>query len=704
MEDLYSDPIYKNWGKSGSIEKNELDYHLLVYHCLDVAAVGKVLLEKDDLLVQKFIHATGLGKEDTISLVSFFLAVHDLGKFSERFQFLNPELFKKLRGRESAKDYIVHHDSMGFLLWYKVWPEAWRQNWLGLDSTVDKYNWQDVLIPWIKAVVGHHGRPPLPDISGTEVNSETLFPTEDVEMASSFVKKIADMFLIQKHDQSFKWNNKMRRKFIRSSWLLAGLVILSDWIGSSREWFSYCSVPIPLKKYWEEHALPQAEKAAQKAGVLPSNVSQNTGMKFLFPDFAKTPRPLQEYVSKCQIADIPQLFILEDSTGSGKTEADAILAHRLMTKGLAEGMFMALPTMATATAMYKRMAEPYKKFFEPKENPYLVLAHSGSYLSDTFRSSIGLEKINFMPVYGEKEGETTSAQCTAWLADNRKKALLADMGVGTIDQLLMAVLPTNHQSLRILGMSKKVLVIDEVHAYDPYMNTLLCTLLSFHSALGGSAILLSATLPAKQRQELADSFCKGLGVSCNKLNETAYPLVTAINANYVSESPIKTPPENRREIKVEFLENTFQVKAKLREIADKGGCACWVRNTVDDAVAAYEELSSELGEKTVLLFHARFAMCDRLKIEENVLYRFGKESTPDIRRGYILIATQVVEQSLDLDFDYMISDLAPMDLLIQRAGRVYRHERGKRGVSIPTLGILAPKLTEKPDKNWHIIV
>lgn len=176
-------------GKSRPLEDGKLEYHLLVYHCLDVAAVGNILLEKDDLLIQKFINATGLSKEHTLSLISFLLAVHDIGKFSERFQYLNHELFIKLSGRQSAKGYNMRHDSMGFLLWDEIWPEAWEENWLRLDPSADKYEWQDVLSPWIQAVTGHHGRPPLLHIHGTPVNRKTQFTKEDVEMASSFVKR-----------------------------------------------------------------------------------------------------------------------------------------------------------------------------------------------------------------------------------------------------------------------------------------------------------------------------------------------------------------------------------------------------------------------------------------------------------------------------------------------------------------------------------
>lgn len=322
-----------------------------------------------------------------------------------------------------------------------------------------------------------------------------------------------------------------------------------------------------------------------------------------------------------------------------------------MNQGLGEGIFVALPTMATANAMYGRLVKAYRTMFESDSEPSLILAHSARHLfniSDTFRHSSGLEKSRTDDGYDKNE-ETASAQCTKWLADNRKKALLADVGVGTIDQALMAVLPSKHQSLRLLGLSRNVLIVDEVHAYDPYMHTLLCALLRFHAALGGSAILLSATLPIKHRQELVNSFSQGLDVEQHKLNKNSYPLLTHGTANRILETPLSIRDRTQRIVDITFYDDFSAVEESILKIAQGGGCACWIRNTVDDAVDAYNSISEKLGSsKNVILFHARFAMGDRLAIENKVLHKFGEKSDTTIRKGQILVATQVVEQSLDV--------------------------------------------------------
>ena len=699
---LSTELMYQNWGKANNTDNQSISpYHLLVYHCMDVAAVGHVLLQKDKHLLNRFTEITFLDDETAINLITFHLAIHDIGKFSDRFQNLRPDIFEHLRGCTCDKAYNVRHDTMGYHLWDSVWTPLWDENLLHLEQSPDisKIDWNDILKSWVQAVTGHHGKPPLLDDNGMTIRVQNLFTDENIVMAQFFVNEVAKLLIPDKSNQLLiSYDEEMDDLFKRSSWLLAGLAILSDWIGSNSEYFPLNSKPIPLEDYWNKIALPKAEEAITKAGVLPSGISSKTGMKALFPKI-ETPSPLQSHVSTCELADGAQLFILEEVTGSGKTEAALSLAHRLMKKGLAEGIFVALPTMATANAMYERLVEAYRLMFAAEATPSLVLAHSARHLSDTFRHSIGLEHPRGDGVYARDE-EAASAQCTEWLADNRKKALLADVGVGTIDQGLMAVLPSKHQSLRLLGLSRSVLIVDEVHAYDPYMHTLLCTLLRFHAALGGSAILLSATLPIKHRQELVNSFSQGLEVKQHKLNENSYPLITHSTANNISETPLKTREGTQRKVAVEFFDDLSTVEISLVDAAGNGGCACWIRNTVDDAVDAYNSLSSKLGSKNVLLFHARFAMGDRLKIEKKVLDTFGKKSKGAIRRGQILVATQVVEQSLDLDFDYMISDLAPMDLIIQRAGRLHRHSRKERS-GTPTLGIFAPPLTNNPTEDWY---
>ena len=212
--------------------------------------------------------------------------------------------------------------------------------------------------------------------------------------------------------------------------------------------------------------------------------------------------------------------------------------------------------------------------------------------------------------YGD-ETEPASSRCSAWLADNRKKALLAEVGVGTIDQALMAILPSRHQSLRLLGLLGKLLVVDEVHACDDYMNRLLRSLLQAHAASGGSAILLSATLPLKQRQQLVDAFAEGAewgGRKLSKTREEDYPLFTHAHSENLDETRLATRDSVCRFVKVEMAHSPEDVECLLAATVAMGQCACWIGNTVSDARDAFIHLRNQYPTWHIDLFHARYAI------------------------------------------------------------------------------------------------
>jgi CRISPR-associated endonuclease/helicase Cas3 len=240
------------------------------------------------------------------------------------------------------------------------------------------------------------------------------------------------------------------------------------------------------------------------------------------------------------------------------------------------------------------------------------------------------------------------------------------------------------------------------------MLRLLEVLLAFHAAGGGCAILLSATLPRRIRQKLVDAYCEGLERRGPTLQRTDYPLLTWIAPDHHDEIDLDTRPEVARLVRVDTVHATETAREILLTARAENRCACWIRNTVDDAIAAHELLcQAGVPEDDLILFHARFVLADRMEIENKVLNCFGPDSGGEQRRGKILVATQVIEQSLDLDFDVMLSDLAPIDLLIQRAGRLRRHCRDmagnkadKEGRSTPRLWIFGPEFTETPSADW----
>jgi CRISPR-associated endonuclease/helicase Cas3 len=327
-------------------------------------------------------------------------------------------------------------------------------------------------------------------------------------------------------------------------------------------------------------------------------------------------------------------------------------------------LLIGLPTMGTANAMYQRLGKVYRRFYESSDLPSLILAHGARELSESFRESVFLSEnqaagLNYTEGHDEHELSAT-AYCNAWLADNRKKALLADVGVGTIDQALLAVLPARHQSLRLLGLGRKVLLVDEVHAYDSYMQGLLDCLLEAHARQGGSVILLSATLPQTMREKLVIAFHRGLGDDSPGILRNAYPLATHSPTAGESEKHIDTREEVKRSVMIEHVEEEEVVIEQIQQAVSKGQCVCWIRNTVKAARESYRALTDckWLDDEHLNLFHSRFAMVDRQRIESDTVRRFGAESNHDDREGQVLIATQVVEQSLDLDFDVLISEMS----------------------------------------------
>ncbi|WP_153294454.1 CRISPR-associated helicase Cas3' [gamma proteobacterium SS-5] len=688
----------KYWGKA---ERDRSACHLLPYHCLDVAACGERLLMRQAGFRRSFSRLTGMGEEALVTWLRFFLALHDIGKFSSAFQGLRTDLMPS--GCIKNAPYNPRHDSLGFLLWQEKLSESlWKRDLFGLADAGDEDEWFDLLDHWARAVTGHHGQPP----KDAKFSLSRYFAPADLEAAEAFFLDVAALFLSDNPSTDYPPPGQWLGPTAEFSWWLAGFAVLADWLGSNQDFFPFCGEPMPLERYWQEIALPNADRAIEQAGLLPGMTAGRQGLSELFDGFV-TPTPLQAFCERLEPGGEPELLILEDVTGAGKTEAAFLLLNRLLAVGAGQGAYLAVPTMATANAMYGRTGKVYRRLFEGETEPSLVLAHGSRQLHDGFRRSLLSESAGG-DAY-EKGEANAQAHCNAWIADNRKRALLAQIGVGTIDQALLAVLTSRHQSLRLLGLLGKVLVVDEVHAADDYMLGLLRRLLRIHARAGGSAILLSATLPQRMRRELAKAFREGLDAPTAELDSTDYPLVTRIRLDGVDEEKVDTRQSVKRNLRFTSLRAFEQVIDWIVAQSEAGQCIAWVRNTVGDAIEAFETLLKRLPAERLDLFHARFALSDRLAIEDRVLETFGKASTGNGRKGRVLIATQVIEQSLDLDFDQMVSDLAPIDLLIQRAGRLRRHCRSLDGDPVEgpdqrgesCLHLLAPDPNDNPDEKWY---
>ncbi len=690
------------WGKADQ----DGGYHLLPFHSLDVAACSAILLDARPRLSQRLSDILRLPPKRLRIWLPFFIALHDLGKFSAAFQGLRSDIAARLGSSSALPPYNLRHDSLGYALWTWDLHARLAQSDAVSGLEAPRPRRPSSLRFWLAAVTGHHGQPPaLPD----QRNLAQWFDLErDIPAAHAFVIDVAQCLIPS--DETLPLCDTTRLREV--SWWLAGLTVFCDWLGSDQTAFAYRQEPQPLHDYWQ-YALAVAEGSVDKAGFEYSPASRHFDLGDCFAnkdfDVDPTPTPLQKRCNELSLADGPGLFLLEDVTGAGKTEAALLLCHRLLKSGRAEGFYVGLPTMATANAMYARVAAAYRRMFHSDAAPTLALAHSQAGRMSGFRETVVPQPTREPADYGDSTAPA-AAICTAWLADNRKKALLADVGVGTVDQAMLAVLHARHQSLRVLGLLGKVLIVDEVHACDAYMLRVLENLLNMHARAGGSAILLSATLPLETRGKLVAAYAagRGRGDSASLPESMEYPLLTYCHDAGNAEYPVATRPAVKRSLAIELLSRLDEVYELLGDVAAAGQCACWIRNSVQDAIDAYEELSRRFPEHSVHLFHARFTLADRLAIEAGVVNAFGPDSGERDRAGKILVATQVVEQSLDLDFDCLVTDLAPIDAILQRAGRLRRHCRDALGNRVAhddgrgpvCLDVFGPEPSQEPDRDW----
>ena len=649
------------WGKARDVLDGEPAVHPLLWHLIDVGACAQALLDAEPARCHALSQSLGLSPDGTRAFAGYLVALHDIGKLATGFQRKAPShapsAITALPPANPHTDHTVEGAALlGALPPAGVFANA-RQGRVLMD-----------------AVAGHHGRP----VRDPAYEEKTFGPPG----MAAFAQIVDILHALFRPSAPGALDGAA---LTQAAWRLAGLTTLADWLGSDRSRFPYTPPGDPatylrLAAYQARDAVAVAGLNETRGGVM------NPGM--MLPCGA-TPSPMQKIAEDIALVDGPGLYVIEDVTGSGKTEASAILTARLIGAGKATGAFFALPTMATANAMYARMRGGYRALFAAGEAPSLALAHGRADLNADFaRSTVG---------------EGAEADCAAWFAGETRRALLADVGVGTIDQALLAALPSRFQVLRLHGLAGKVMVLDEVHAYDPYMAAGIERLLAFHAMAGGSAILLSATLPRTMRDrfETAWSGERAVGKPVSSASGMGkpvappappppdpLPLMSITSIRETARQAVAAAPTSMRRVAVERLASPAEGEARIVAAAGKGAACLYIRNSVDDARETVAALHG--AGVSAILFHARFAMTDRLAIEGEVLRVFGKDGTAAERAGRVLVATQVVEQSLDLDFDVMVSDLAPLDLLIQRAGRLRRHARQGRVVADAPLAVVSP--------------
>lgn len=456
--------------------------------------------------------------------------------------------------------------------------------------------------------------------------------------------------------------------------ILTGLVIMADWLASNESYFPLIAYDQNAPSNMKE----RTELAKEKIKLPPTwRPAFHKDIYALSKDrFGFSPNVIQEKFIEAVIGSVePGLFILEAPMGIGKTEA-ALLAAEEFTDERTSGMLFALPTQATANSIFSRIVEWGKG--QTEQNALSIrLAHGMADLNEEYLALMDNGKHADCLVDDYEDNRLIVHD----FFQGSKQALLADFVVSTVDQILLASLKQKHFMLRHLGLCGKVVIIDECHAYDAYMNEYLERTLQWLGAYRTPVIMLSATLPREQRAAFVDAY---MGTK-NGVNDEmwrkamGYPLLTWTDGIKVCQQKIAYSGI-RRDVIIETITCSNKICEQASKIIEiitdslhEGGCVAVVINTVKRAQLLALEIKRALPDKHSLLLHSRFVSEERIEYEKELLKCAGKKSEKAERDGFIIIGTQVIEQSLDFDVDLMITDLCPMDLLLQRIGRLHRH-------------------------------
>lgn len=631
------------WGKTTEDGKPGITVY---EHMINVGCVARCLAESAPELLKRF--------ELLSSIVGALAALHDLGKISPGFQ-------------QKCEQWLIANN---------LATVAKNGNWLGGTETdhgkASHAAIQEFLIDagcprnaamHIATVLGaHHGRIKFrPEPRG--IKPPLIAPVSDERSGIDWqvernrcARQVWDYFGVQGAPLHLTGESA-------AIWWFAGLTTVADWIGSDERFFSATT---------NANDPPAcARLAVDSIGITPPVIESGLSFKQLFGF------PPNDMQSKA-LATItgPGVYVIEAPMGMGKTEAALGAAHQLLASGKASGIYFALPTQATSNRIHLRMNEFLQRIAPAVGGSRLI--HGNSWLMNSASDE-------YTPARNASETSEHDARSGRDWFSSAKRALLAPFGVGTVDQALLGVVAAKHFFVRHFALAGKVVIIDEVHSYDVYTGALVDVLVNTLERLGCTVIILSATLTAKRRTQILSA-----PEPPDALEAQAYPLLSG-RTEQVPFSPVAATPPASRKIMVEFVKADRAVDEAIA-VASAGGTVLWICNTVGAAQQQFLRLQQHAGSHIKLgLLHSRMIFSHREKREEKWMQRLGKDGAD--RCGSILVSTQVVEQSVDLDADLMITELAPTDMLLQRLGRLWRHEREGRPVSVPRVCIIEEEKT-----------
>ena len=694
-------------------------------HLLDAAAVAEHLARHwlapttRDLIEREFADSASelTPVEELCLLASWIAGVHDIGKCTPAFSVQAKGLDDRMKEAELAHGPIdllerrkVPHALAGHLI---------LENWL-----MDGHDWDFDPAEALASVVGaHHGIPPTSAALTTDYcGHEHLLGEDEAWNATrhellDLVARRTDAAGLLPHWRRHTWSQHFLVE-------LSGLLIVSDWIASTEAYFPLLSLQDDGARLLapDAHTLRAATGLSRleiPAPWRPRDEGTAPGClltsRFNLSDDARATDVQVRTLQVARSMGLPGMLIVQESTGGGKTEAALMAAEVLAARTRRSGILFALPTQATTDAMFSReldwlesIEQAYADEGAPSEfaaqllhgrsrlnKEAQLLRRRGYEIRDRLLGSlddstgetprpIGIgwdeEEARTGRAADSEDGRRADLAILAWFS-GRKKSMLSDFVVTTVDHLLFGAMRSPHLAMRHLGLSRKVVIVDEVHSYSTYMNVYLDRVLTWLAAYGVPVVLLSATLSEARCSAMVDAYRRGLRLAAGErlhrrpAPESVHtPFPCLVTAGEDRTEVVATASGRRSTISLRRLAKDALVPLLEEALAD-GGCALVVRNTVRRAQETYETLRERFGED-VGLNHARFTIGDRLAKDKDLLDRFGPPRKAGKRpHRAIVVATQVVEQSLDVDFDLLVTDLAPIDLVLQRIGRLHRHER-----------------------------
>ena len=732
------------WAKTGDKDSPTRGLSL-VQHMFDAGAVAARLWDTwlAPGLQKRFSDHLHLSMEDTRALVCWLAATHDMGKatpeFSGQLDARRDENLAVYRQRIEQQDFEFPEDLVTPTSGLRCPHSKYSQSILIRLLTSNVEGMQREVAETLASISGaHHGTPADYMPTSTELSNvilERLSPRWHAtwqELYNITLKRFGASSALQQlaqHGQVLP---------VSVQFCITGFVIMSDWIASNPDFF-------PMGTFGSAEQEQRARIGWQTLGleqrwIAALDTNPNTPVADLYASrfgwSNPTLRPMQEVVVEAaRSMQSGGMMCIEAPMGQGKTEAGLIAAEFLAQATGRTGVAFAAPTQATSNALFDRVIEWVKYQTNnvaqeqggPIEPHSMFLGHSKNRFNKSYEALSKADIFDESSTPGRENNRKTLRPGTSlarhsWLSGT-KKGLLSSFVVCTIDQVLMTALQTRHVMLRHLGLASKVIIIDEVHAYDAYMSKYLSAALYWLGQMNAPVILMSATLPSATRNDLMENYAKGLriGAELNKAaasvsapqnNDKLARMMANLAKNQVPSAPAVTDnspldldypvihtlaaedngtpknwkveqPVEQTEIELKLIDDSPKsVLNVLEPLANDHGCAAVICNTVGRAQEMHAFLSERFGEEHVILTHSRFTATHRAKQEELLVSKLGKKAHyseadgEDSSRPHrlIVVGTQVIEQSLDLDFDVMITDFAPVDLVLQRMGRLHRHE------------------------------